>query len=155
MVIGFHNMKVVDSGLDWGPATLGGQWWRILTSMFLHAGLGHLLGNMWWLWVVGKLTERIFSTRTFLALYFLAGLAGDLASLTVPPEVYSRGASGAFCGFTGLAFGALWLGRLPASLLRLSWRLWPLLIFTGLSLYGGATNPRIDNAAHVGGLVSG
>jgi len=73
----------------------------------------------------------------------------------VHPEVHSAGASGAIFGITGVAIAALWLGRLPASLLRLTWRIWPLLIFTGLSLYGGATNPRIDNAAHVGGLVSG
>ena len=155
MVIESHNMKVVDSCLEWGPATLGGEWWRMLTSMFLHSGVGHLLGNMWWLWVVGKITERIFSTRTLLALYFLTGLAGALTSLAVHPEIHSAGASGAIFGITGVAIGALWLGRLPASLLRLSWRLWPLLIFTGLSLYGGATNPRIDNTAHVGGLLSG
>jgi membrane associated rhomboid family serine protease len=151
----FDLDKAIDLGVEWGPATLGGQWWRMLTSTFLHAGTGHLLGNMWWLWVVGKMTEQIFSTRTFLVLYFLTGLAGDVASLSMHPEIHSVGASGAIFGITGVAIAAFWLGRLPSSPLRLSGRIWPLMIFTGLSLYGGATNPRIDNAAHIGGFVSG
>jgi membrane associated rhomboid family serine protease len=150
-----HMEKFVEWGIDWGPATLGGQWWRMGTSMFLHGGLVHLLGNMWWLRVVGKMTEQIFSTWTFLSLYFLTGLAGALLSLSVHPESHSAGASGAVFGITGVAIAALCLGRMSPSLLALSWRIWPLMIFTGLSLYGGATNPRIDNAAHMGGLVSG
>jgi membrane associated rhomboid family serine protease len=147
--------KLVEWGVEWGPATLAGQWWRIFSAMFLHAGLVHLLGNMLWLRVVGKMTEQIFSTWTFLSLYFLTGLAGQLLSLSVHPETHSVGASGAVFGITGVAIAALGLGRKSPSLLALSWRIWPLMIFTGLSLYGGATNPRIDNAAHLGGLVSG
>src|SRR5690242_4295952 len=54
-----HMQKFAEWGMEWGPATLGGQWWRMGTSMFLHAGLVHLLGNMWWLRVVGKMTEQI------------------------------------------------------------------------------------------------
>ncbi len=111
-------MKLVEWGVEWGPATLGGQWWRMFTSMFLHAGLIHLLGNMWWFWVVGKMTEQIFSTWTFLSLYFLTGLAGELLSLSVHPEIHSFGASGAIFGITGVAIAALWLGRLPPSMLR-------------------------------------
>ena len=147
--------KLVEWGVEWGPATLAGQWWRIFTSMFLHSGLIHLLVNMWWFRVVGKMTEQIFSTWTFLSLYFLTGLAGQLLSLSVHPEIHSVGASGAVFGITGVAIAALWLGRLRPSMLALAWRIWPLMIFTGLSLFSGATNRRVDNAAHVGGLVSG
>lgn len=147
--------KFAEWGMEWGPATLGGQWWRMFSAMFLHAGLVHLLGNMWWLRVVGKMTEQIFSTWTFISLYFLTGLAGELLNLSVHPESHWIGASGAVFGITGVAIAALCLGRMSPSLLALSWRIWPLMIFTGLSLYSGATNPRVDNAAHVGGLVSG
>jgi rhomboid protease GluP len=147
--------KFAEWGVEWGPKTLGGQWWRIFTSMFLHVGLVHLLGNMWWLRVVGKMTEQIFSTWTFLSLYFLTGLAGALLSLSVHPEIHSAGASGAVFGITGVAIAALCLGRMSPALLALSWRIWPLMIFTGLSLLGGTTNQHVDNAAHVGGLVSG
>jgi len=147
--------KFAEWGVEWGPATLGGQWWRMFSAMFLHAGLGHLLGNMWWFWVVGKLAEQIFSTRIFLSLYFLTGLVGGVVSLRLHPELHALGASGAIFGITGVVIAALWLGRLPPSLLWMSWRVWPLMIFSALSLYSGASNQRVDNAAHVGGLVSG
>ena len=156
VVLGLLGMgKFAERGVDWGPETLGGQWWRMFSAMFLHAGLSHLFGNMWWFWVVGKMAEQIFSTRIFLSLYFLTGFVGEVVSLSVHPELHALGASGAIFGITGVVIAALWLGRLPPSMLRMSWRVWPLMIFTGMSLYGGAISQHIDNAAHVGGLVSG
>jgi membrane associated rhomboid family serine protease len=147
--------KHAEWGMEWGPATLGGEWWRMFTSMFLHSGWGHLLGNMWWLWVVGKMIEPIFPRWTFLFLYFLTGLTGDMLSLAVAPEVFSCGASGAIFGITGVVFAALYLGCLPPAALRRSSRIWALVFFTGLNLFGGATDPRIDYPAHLGGFVSG
>jgi membrane associated rhomboid family serine protease len=155
-LLNFFDMRsVFNLGLEWGPATLGGEWWRMFTSMFLHAGWGHLLGNMWWLWVVGKRAELLFSKWVFVSLYLLTGLMGEVLSLTVHPEIFSCGASGAIFGITGVVIAAVWLGRLPSSLLPFSWRIWPLMIFTALSLFGGAGTPHVDNAAHLGGFVSG
>jgi membrane associated rhomboid family serine protease len=156
VVLSLRSMeKLFEWGMEWGPATLAGQWWRMFSAMFLHAGLAHLFGNMWWFWVVGKLAEQIFTRWTFLSLYLLTGLVGEVASLNVHPELHTLGASGAIFGITGVMIAALWLRRLPPSMLRMSWRVWPLMIFSGLSLYGGAMNQHVDNAAHVGGLVSG
>ncbi|HSK42700.1 MAG TPA: rhomboid family intramembrane serine protease, partial [Candidatus Binatia bacterium] len=151
----FSIRSIWDLSLEWGPATLGGQWWRMFSSMFLHSGWGHLLGNMWWLWVVGKRAELLFSKPVFVSLYLLTGLTGEVLSLTVHPEIFSCGASGAIFGITGVVIAALWMGRVTSSLLRFSWRIWPLMIFTALSLFGGAGTPHVDNAAHLGGFVSG
>jgi membrane associated rhomboid family serine protease len=147
--------KHLEWGMLWGPATLGGEWWRVFTSMFLHAGWGHLLGNMWWFWVVGKMIEHIFPKWTFLSLYFLTGLAGNILSLSVHPEVFSCGASGAIFGITGVAIAALILGRLPPAALRLSSRIWSLTFFTLLSIFGVGTDPHINYQAHLGGFVAG
>jgi rhomboid protease GluP len=147
--------KHAEWGMDWGPATLGGEWWRMFTSMFLHGGWGHLLGNMWWLWVVGKMIEQIFPKWTFLSLYFLTGLAGDMLSLAVHPEAFSCGASGAIFGITGVAIAALCLGRLPPAALRLSSRIWSLSFFALLSIFAGDRDPGIGYHAHLGGFVAG
>jgi membrane associated rhomboid family serine protease len=127
----------------------------MFTSMFLHVGWGHLLGNVWWLWIVGKRAELLFSKWVFVSLYLVTGFIGEVLSLSVHPEIFSCGASGAIFGITGVVIAAVWMGRLPASLLGFSWRLWPLMIFTALSLFGGAGTPHVDNAAHLGGFVSG
>jgi membrane associated rhomboid family serine protease len=147
--------KHAEWGMDWGPATLGGEWWRMFTSMFLHVGWEHLLGNMWCLWAVGKIIEQIFPKWTFLSLYILTGLAGNILSLTIHPERFSCGASGAIFGIIGVMFAALIFDRLPAAALRSNSRIWSLVFFTALSIFGGDTDPRINYPAHLGGFVSG
>jgi membrane associated rhomboid family serine protease len=62
-------------GADFGPKTLNGQWWRLLTSTFLHIGLIHLLCNMWAFLVVGRLVERLVGSVGFLGLYRISGLS--------------------------------------------------------------------------------
>ncbi len=68
-------------GRNYGPLTLDGQWWRLLTCTFVHVGLIHIGLNMWVLWDIGQLIERLAGNVGFLLLYLLSGLFGSLASL--------------------------------------------------------------------------
>jgi rhomboid protease GluP len=132
------------------------QPYRLVTAMFLHAGLVHLAFNMWALWDMGKLAERFYGNSQFLLIYLLAGIFGSLASLFFGAKVtVAVGASGAVFGVAGaLAAGVFTKSnKLPPRLVS-SMRT-SLLSFIGISLFMGFTIANIDNAAHIGGLVSG
>ena len=130
--------------------------WRLLSAMFLHAGIIHLAFNMWALWNVGSIAERFYGNTQFALIYLLSGLFGSLASLFFAARTaVSVGASGAIFGITGALLAAILLKRdkLPAPLVA-SMRS-SLFMFVGYSLFLGFTSGVVDNAAHVGGLVSG
>jgi membrane associated rhomboid family serine protease/cytochrome c-type biogenesis protein CcmH/NrfG len=154
----FHGSskgQLLKWGADWGPLSLDGQLWRIFTSMFVHDGLNHILANMLGLWIVGKMAERIFGRWFFLCLYAISGVAGTIVTLAIRPEVIHCGASGAIFGLLGAVITATYFGELPEPATKLGKRLWPLLIFAAYSLFSGAKNPHINNAAHIGGLSIG
>src|SRR6059058_5001142 len=88
-------------GANFGPRTLSGEPWRLLTSTFLHFGIIHLALNMWCLWALGTLAEPLFGWAAFLLLYLLSGLGGSVLSMLVHPMVVSAGASGAVFGVAG------------------------------------------------------
>jgi len=142
-------------GANAGPLTVTGEWWRLVTSTFLHFGLVHLLVNMWALWVMGRVTERLFGSGYFLLLYLFSGLCGSLASTLWRTGVTSAGASGAIFGVIGalIAFMVNPTTNLPptvAKRLRASG-----MLFIAYNLMNGATHQGIDNAAHLGGLIGG
>ena len=90
-------------GAGYGPDTTGGQWWRLLTATFLHAGIGHLLGNMLFFFFIGRFMERLLGHTPFLVLYLGSALTGSLASLLWSPGRLTVGASGAVFGlFAGI-----------------------------------------------------
>ena len=142
-------------GTDYTPLTLSGQWWRLLTSTFLHFGLLHVALNMWALYVNGLVAERIFGSVRYLAIYLVAGVTGSVASLLWHPIVNGAGASGAIFGVLGalLAFFLLRKGGLPASVVKAQRA--SAGVFVVYSLLGGVRYGGIDNAAHLGGLVGG
>jgi membrane associated rhomboid family serine protease len=142
-------------GTDYTPLTLGGQWWRLLTSIFLHFGLFHVALNMWALYVNGLVAERIFGSVRYLAIYLVAGVTGSVTSLLWHPIVNGAGASGAIFGVLGalLAFFLLRKGGLPASVAKAQST--SAGVFVIYSLLNGARYGGIDNAAHLGGLVGG
>lgn len=146
---------LVSLGTDYTPLTLGGQWWRLSTSTFLHFGLFHLAFNMWALYVNGRLAERIFGSARYLAIYLVAGLSGSLASLLWHPLVNGAGASGAIFGVLGalLAFFVKKEGGVPTSVTKAQLRI--AILFVAYSLLNGARYRGIDNAAHIGGLLGG
>jgi rhomboid protease GluP len=146
--------------LDWGanhaPLTVQQQqWWRLVTSMFVHLGLLHLGLNMWALWNLGRFAERLSGNVGMIVLYLVSGVCGSLASAYWNPHAVSAGASGAVFGVFGAMMGFLLMQRksVPRRLLRalrsngLQFLIYNVIL--GLSI------PAIDMAAHLGGLVGG
>jgi rhomboid protease GluP len=147
--------KLVRWGSNAGPYTLRGQWWRLVTSMFLHGGLLHIAFNMFALWQVGRLVERMFGSPRFLGLYMIAGVCGSLASVLWNPHVNSVGASGAIFGIIGglLAFIRRPDSGVPPTIVKdLRGSLSGFLLF---NIAAGLVYPHTDNAAHIGGLAGG
>ena len=150
------NVEVLQAwGTNFGPLTTDGQWWRLLTSLFLHFGVFHLALNMWALYVGGRLAERLFGSQAFALLYLASGIGGSLSSLFWNPDVNSAGASGAIFGVYGamLAFFVRKHSAIPASII--SQQRWSGVTFIGFNLMNGFSHAGIDNAAHIGGLSVG
>lgn len=142
-------------GANFGPLSLGPEPWRMLASTYVHAGIIHIALNMWCLWSLGFLAERVFDPWTYVLTYTFCGLAGSLSSLWWHPRSVGVGASGAIFGLAGALISALYLGHLPISKQAIQGTLKSLLIFAGYNLFFGAAVPGIDNSAHIGGLVVG
>ena len=128
---------------------IAGQWWRLVTAMFLHAGLLHIGMNMWCLVDLGPEVESLFSTTKFVVLYLVTGVFGFLVSLWWAPMGMSIGASGAVMGLIGILIGASFHhGQLGKDYRSQLWR-WVMYI----AIFGIFF--AVDNAAHIGGLLSG
>jgi|GEM_PF-562173 len=129
-----------------------GQWWRLLSYQFMHAGFMHLIGNMFALLMIGVYLEPLLGKIRFLIFYLVCGVMGGLLSLYMHPFSGSVGASGAIFGMYGV-FVAL----LTSSLIERHARkaiFSTLLFFIGFQLLMGLKG-NIDNSAHIGGLVTG
>ena len=142
-------------GSNYGPLTMGGQWWRLLTSNYIHFGIIHIALNMWALYQSGRTAERLFGSLRYALLYFFAGIAGSVASLLWNPEVNSAGASGAIFGVFGglLAFVVRPGNGVPQAVMAEQRSSTALFII--YSLFYGFAHGGVDNAGHVGGLIGG
>ncbi|MCR1767513.1 rhomboid family intramembrane serine protease [Burkholderia glumae] len=141
-------------GANFGPDTLEGDWWRLLTAPFLHLGVFDLGVNLLVLARVGPLAERGYGGPRLLALFLFAGVMAGMASLLQDPMQCSAGASGAIFGL----FGALAAPRLRHRRAPGTDAGRPGLIAPGFAaycLYYGLMHPAIDNVAHLGGLIAG
>jgi len=147
--------ELVHWGANFGPLTIGGQWWRLLSCVFVHIGIFHIGFNMWCLWGLGRLAESIYDHWTFGAVYLITGAAASVASLAWNPAGTSAGASGAIFGIAGALIASFYLGEFSLPKAAVSGVLRSVLMFAGYNLVFGAMSHRTDNAAHVGGLVSG
>jgi len=99
-------LDIFNWGGDYGPATVGAnQWWRLLTSMFLHFGIIHIGFNMYVLYQIGPFIETVFGRIRYLVIYFFAGLSGSVVSVWIHPNAVGAGASGAIFGLYGAVFG--------------------------------------------------
>lgn len=135
-------------GALFGPAVAAGDWWRLVTYGFLHAGMLHLGFNMLLLWLFGREMEPQLGTRVFLGIYFSTLLAGAFGALLFSPDAVTVGASGAIFGLMGAASAILYargvnpfqtdIGMLIAFNLVLSFVL-----------------PNVSVGGHIGGLAGG
>lgn len=135
-------------------AILHGQYWRLVTPLFLHANILHLGLNMLNFLLLGLITERIFGHLRFGLIYLLAGVVSILASFIGVPQDISVGASGAIFGLVGAYSAFLLLHRRAFryhGIIAFGW----LLLVIGINLGLGFVLPDVDNYAHVGGLLSG
>ena len=145
----------IAAGSNFGPLTSHGEWWRLITALFVHFGLIHLLFNMWALAAFGALAERLLGITSFVFIYFVSGIAGNLASITLRPSIDTAGASGAIFGILGALLAVYWRNKrtLPFAVVR-SERA-AVLMFAFFALLGGFLYKGVDNAAHLGGLITG
>ena len=138
--------------LDAAAVLLRGEYGRIIYSMFLHAGIDHLFNNMVILFFLGAMIEKVTGHIQFLLIYLLSGIGANICSLLYKVmTMASVGASGAIFGLDGVLLAWILLDRqaMPDVTPR------RVLLMIVLSLYSGFTAHNIDNAAHVGGLLTG
>lgn len=141
--------------LDAAAVLLRGEYGRIIYSMFLHAGIDHLFNNMVILFFLGAMIEKVTGHIQLLLIYLLSGIGANICSLLYKvmtmDSMVSVGASGAIFGLDGVLLAWILLDRqaMPDVTPR------RVLLMIVLSLYSGFTAHNIDNAAHVGGLLTG
>ena len=141
--------------LDAAAVLLRGEYGRIIYSMFLHAGIDHLFNNMVILFFLGAMIEKVTGHIQLLLIYLLSGIGANICSLLYKvmtmDSMTSVGASGAIFGLDGVLLAWILLDRqaMPDVTPR------RVLLMIVLSLYSGFTAHNIDNAAHVGGLLTG
>lgn len=150
--ISFKGQDLLAWGANFRPSTTNGEWWRLLTSTFLHGGLMHLIANMYGLLFVGIFLEPLLGRTIYLTVYLLTGILASCASLWWYDATVSVGASGAIFGLYGLFLALLLTKIFPPDFGKAF--LTSTLIFICYNLLMGLTG-GIDNAAHIGGLLSG
>lgn len=155
LISGPPARELIQWGANFGPLTLSGQWWRLLTAIFVHIGLIHIAFNMWCLWDLGMLAEGLYGRWTFASIYLLTGIAASLTSVAWSPLRISAGASGAIFGIAGALIASFKLGEFSVPAEQIRGVLRSVVLFAVYNLAFGAVSARTDNAAHIGGLVSG
>lgn len=129
------------------PAVANGEWYRLISSMFLHYGIWHLAVNMYALWVMGQALESMLGRLRYLTLYFAAGIGGSIFSFALGPVfAQSAGASGAIFGLFGAFFVILRQRNLETG---------GIVAMIALNLVFSFSFPNIDWRGHVGGLIAG
>jgi len=140
-----------------GEAVFAGQWWRLVSAIFVHIDLYHLLSNLCFLLLFGTIAESVFQRAGYVVLWFLTGLAGSMAQLVaLSPQYYGFGASGVAFGLVGALWGAYFLERVPSPTFK---RRWVIVILLGFFIILGLLPDWLQahsfNAAHLGGLLAG
>lgn len=145
-----------------------GQWWRLVTAMFVHIGIIHLATNMWCLWNLGLLGEPLLGEFGLFGAYLVTGIAGNLLSVAAHPgtsqasqSIVDAGASGAVFGIAGVLLMLLRSPLLPIppielkKLRRSVWYFAIINLVIGLGANLAQSFVQIDNMAHLGGFLSG
>ena len=145
-----NTATLINFGAKVNWLILQGEWWRLLTPMFIHIGIFHLAMNTLSLYYLGMMVERIYGNVRFLFIYMIAGFFGTLASLLFSTNI-SAGASGAIFGCLG---ALLYFGTSHPKLFKRTMGTNIIFVII-INLVFGFSVPGIDNAGHIGGLVGG
>jgi membrane associated rhomboid family serine protease len=140
--------SVIDNGALFGPDVADGEYWRLVTSGFLHAGLIHIAFNMYLLYILGTLLEPAIGRGRFIVLYFTSLLGGSLGALAIQPDTLTVGASGAVFGLMGGAVVTMRARGFDPMASGI-----PALI--ALNLLITFVFPGIAIGGHIGGLIAG
>jgi membrane associated rhomboid family serine protease len=149
----FASRLVTWGGLQPLSIAVHGEYYRLITAMFLHGGLLHVGLNMYVLWILGSMAEPAFGSARFVALYFISGFLASVASFWLGPvNQIGVGASGAIFGLLG-AWAAFGFRRRDTAFgaAQLRWAL----LWIAINVFFGLSVSGIDNFAHLGGLVAG
>jgi len=149
---GHTTQFLLEHGALHKPSLLAGEWYRLVTHLFLHGDVWHLGNNMLILFCLGNALEHYVGKKTYVALYFCSGILAGLGSVVYNTGgTVSVGASGAVFGIVGaMAFLVVkHKGRLPGFTGP------RMIIFILMSVYAGFVDQGIDNAAHIAGLLAG
>src|SRR5215213_8877482 len=146
---GSGGSQVFNDFALWGPAIdLGNEYWRLVTSGFLHSGLLHVGFNMYFLYWLGNMLEPSLGHARFLALYFTSLLAGSFGALLLDPNAVTVGASGAVFGLMGAAF----VLQRARGIDPMASGIGPIIL---INLALGFVIPNVSIGGHIGGLVGG
>jgi rhomboid protease GluP len=149
----------VKSLIVWGGnlryLTLNGQFWRLISSVFLHAGILHLAFNMYALLYIGVALETAIGKKKFIFAYLLSGIFSSVSSITINENIVSVGASGAIFGLCGVLSAILIFKEYKVANISSKSLLSSIGFFIIYNIIYGFGKTGIDNAAHIGGLVSG
>ncbi len=131
-----------------------GQFYRFITSMFIHSGAMHIVMNVLSLYMIGQVLEKLFKPLTYLAIYFITGIIGSLLFLYINDDGQAVGASGAIFGMFGALAGFAWVHRktMHDEFMRFM-RSFGIILLINFAL--GLAIPEIAMSAHIGGLISG
>jgi membrane associated rhomboid family serine protease len=145
---GQTTQTIYDMGGLFGPSVAGGDWWRLITSGFVHVSILHIGFNMFLLYFLGRLLEPALGTPRFVAVYFASLLAGSFGVMLLDPNTVSAGASGAIFGLAGATF-VIARGR---GMDAIAGEIGFLIVFNLVFTFAAA---NISVGAHLGGLVGG
>lgn len=147
------GLDIIRWGANYSPLTLSGDWWRLITCVFVHVGIIHILFNMYALYIIGVYLEPMLGKVRYTVAYLATGIFASLASIWWHSDpVPSAGASGAIFGMYGVFLALLSTKLIPGQVRNKL--LQSIAIFVGYNLVYGMKS-GVDNSAHVGGLLSG
>lgn len=150
-VLPIIGVPIRNAGLGVNYLVTDGEWWRLITPMFLHGGIMHILFNMFCLFVFGPELEKIMGRMRFVTMFLLAGILANVATYFLQGPLYTHlGASGAIFGIFG-AYGAL-IYYTKNSVPELRQIILPIIVISVIMTF---IQPNINVTAHVSGLIVG
>lgn len=148
------SLLLLEMGANNGEKVFSGEWWRLFNSMFLHGGLTHIAFNMYALWAIGSIVEKLFGSFGYFIIYMVSGIMGNILSL-YNHSAFSVGvgASGAVFGIFGALVAFAYFKNIPKQIAGGILKNAGLMILINGAI--GLSIPQIDNSAHIGGCLGG